>query len=452
MSTLAAREVYTVSHLNACARALLEGSFPLIWVEGEISNFSCPASGHWYFTLKDRQATVRCAMFRGRNARLPGAPENGRHVLLRAQVSLYEGRGEFQLIVEHLEEAGAGALRRAFELLKNKLAAEGLFDVARKRPLPATPRAIGVITSPSGAAVRDIAQVLARRYPLGAVIVYPALVQGVGAAASLAQAIATANQRAECDVLIVARGGGALEDLWAFNEEQVARAISASALPIISGIGHEIDFTIADFVADVRAPTPSAAAELASPDQAAWLQRAHQAQARLARLMRDTLLRAQRRQQELLARLQRQHLQARVQRGAQRLDELTLRLEAAGARGLASRWAILHTAQARLQRHAPGPRLENAQQRLERAAQRARAAWQRRLEQASQRLALAGRALTTVSPLHTLARGYAIVQTAQGTIARNADLIARGEQVTARLAQGTLVCTVIDTQTGAKLE
>ncbi|MDE2196596.1 MAG: exodeoxyribonuclease VII large subunit, partial [Gammaproteobacteria bacterium] len=261
------RQVFSVSRLNHEARALLEGGFPLLWVEGELSNLSRPASGHLYFSLKDAAAQVRCALFRNRATLLRCKPAEGMQVLVRARVSLYEPRGDFQLIVEHMEDAGHGALQRAFEQLRQKLAGEGLFDPAHKKPLPAMPGIIGVVTSPSGAALRDILSVIRRRQPSARVILYPAPVQGEGAGAKLAAMIRTASARAECDVLIIARGGGSLEDLWAFNEEAVARAIHACALPIISGVGHEIDFTIADFVADARAPTPTAAAELVTPDR-----------------------------------------------------------------------------------------------------------------------------------------------------------------------------------------
>ena len=265
------REVFSVSALNRDARRIIESNFGVIWVEGEISNLARPSSGHMYWSLKDDNAQVRCAMFRQANRSLTFAPKNGLQVLARARVSLYETRGEFQLIVDFLEEAGEGLLRRRFEELKRKLAAEGLFETERKQQLPALPRRIGVVTSPSGAAVRDILSVLRRRFPWVQVVIYPTLVQGATAAYEIAQTLELADSRGDCDLLILARGGGSLEDLWSFNEEIVARAIAALDTPLISGVGHEIDFTIADFVADVRAPTPSGAAEIAVPDQAEWL-------------------------------------------------------------------------------------------------------------------------------------------------------------------------------------
>ncbi|MBX3716215.1 MAG: exodeoxyribonuclease VII large subunit, partial [Burkholderiales bacterium] len=259
----------TVTELNRRSRQVLENQFGLVWVTGEISRATLAASGHWYFSLKDEGAAVDCAMFKGRAQYLEFRPENGLKVEVRARVTIYEPRGAYQLGVEQMRHAGLGALFEAFERLKARLGKEGLFDESRKRPLPTHPRAIGVVTSLAAAALRDILATLARRAPMVPVIVYPTLVQGEGAAAQVARAIATANARAECDVLLVARGGGSLEDLWAFNEEAVARAIAASAIPVVSGVGHETDFTIADFAADLRAATPTAAAVAASPDREA---------------------------------------------------------------------------------------------------------------------------------------------------------------------------------------
>ena len=305
-STLAKRpvkDVYAVSRLVREARATLEGGFPLLWVEGEISNLAMPASGHIYFTLKDEAAQVRCAMFKGRNRQLRFIPENGMQVLLRVRVTLYEGRGEFQLVVEHMEEAGSGALQRAYEALKHRLGEAGLFDDAHKKALPKIPTTIGVMSSPDGAAVHDILTVLARRFPDVNVIIYPVAVQGVDSANQIADAIATADQRQECDVLIISRGGGSLEDLWSFNEEKVAQAIFACELPIISAVGHEVDFTIADFVADMRAATPSAAAELAVPDAQQWLHKLQGQTRRLTLLMTHYLQNEQRHLMHLARRL-----------------------------------------------------------------------------------------------------------------------------------------------------
>lgn len=437
------REVFTVSQLNRAARAVLEGSFPLIWVEGEISNLAKPSSGHLYFTLKDEVASVRCAMFRNRNLRLGFAPANGMHVLLRAQVSLYEGRGEFQLIAEHMEKAGAGALRRAFEALKQRLANEGLFDAAHKKPLPALPRRIGVVTSPSGAAIRDILTVLRRRFPAIPVIIYPTPVQGTGAAAQIAQAIRSASLRKECDVLIVARGGGSVEDLWSFNEEAVARAIHGCELPVVTGIGHEIDFTIADFVADRRAATPSAAAELVSPDQTEWLQQLARQQQRLTARIRDRLERGHQTLNWLERRLQQQHPGSRLRAQAQHLDELEGRLHQARRAVLRHKGVLLSELSAHLHRHIPLHRLTQLQIHHENLRQRLHDRLLLTLERKQQRLATASRALDAISPLATLGRGYAIVRKLpEQHVLRDARKAAPGDVVEARLARGRLICTV----------
>lgn len=435
------RDVYTVSRLNREARAFLEGSFPLLWVEGEISNLARPASGHLYFTLKDEAAQVRCAMFRNRNRHLGFSPENGSAVLARVRVSLYEGRGEFQLIVEHLEEAGDGALRRAFEQLKQRLAAEGLFDSARKRPLPRLPRRIGVVTSPSGAAIRDILTVLRRRFPAIEVIVYPVAVQGEGAAEQIAAAITRAGERQECDALIVGRGGGSLEDLWAFNEEVVARAIVASPLPVVSAVGHEIDFTIADFAADQRAPTPSAAAELLSPDGEQWRQQLARQAARLQRALAGHLQHKHQSLHWLEQRLQ--HPGRRLQEIAQRLDGLEQRLGRACHGRLHQHTASLQTLQAQLGRHTPLHRLQRLEERREALGRRLATATTHHLHSLGQRLGSTAHALDAVSPLATLGRGYAIVSRVEdGTVLRRADETRPGEQVEARLHHGRLLCRV----------
>lgn len=434
------RDVYTVSRLNAEARAVLEGSFPLLWVEGEISNLARPASGHWYFSLKDSAAQVRCAMFRQRNQMLRFKPQDGMHVLIRARISLYEGRGEFQLIAEHMEEAGSGALQRAFEMLKLRLQNEGLFDAARKRPLPRLPRRIGVITSPTGAAIRDILTVLSRRFPSIPVVIYPVPVQGTGAGEQIAAAIRRAGERAECDVLIVGRGGGSLEDLWAFNEEVVARAIHASPLPIVSAVGHEIDFTIADFVADMRAPTPSAAAELLSPDREEMRTQLLQQRIRLARSFQRQMRHKRQQLDALHKRLK--HPGRRLQEIAQRLDEMEQRLGRAShhlLRHAGSRLAALH---ARLERHTPLYRVQALQTRRKELQRRLHSAAAQHLERLTRRLAQAAHTLDAVSPLATLSRGYAIVTAADGRVLRAATQTAPGAQVQARLGQGRLLCRV----------
>src|SRR5215831_13461874 len=323
------RDVYSVSRLNKEVRLLLESGMPLLWLEGELSNFAAPASGHWYFSLKDSAAQVRCAMWRQRNSAVRFRPKDGVAVLVRARVGLYEPRGEYQLIVEHMEEAGEGALKREFEKLKAKLAAEGLFAAERKRPLPAVPRRIGVVTSPTGAAIHDILRVLRARFPVAGVLVYPTAVQGAAAVPEIVRAIEAASRRQECDVLIVARGGGSLEDLWCFNDERVARAIVACQIPTVSGVGHEVDVTIADFVADLRAPTPSAAALAATPDKAAWLESLALMATRLGGAMRRYLRAQLLSLAALTQRMQISHPGARLLQHAQRLDDLEQRLRLA---------------------------------------------------------------------------------------------------------------------------
>lgn len=437
------REVLTVSQLNREARAVLEGNFPLLWIEGELSNLSRPGSGHMYFTLKDEFAQIRCAMFRMRNMHLAFRPQNGMHVLMRARVGLYEPRGDYQLIVDHMEEAGDGALRRAFEALKQKLEGEGLFAAERKRPVPALPRSIGVVTSPSGAAIRDVLTVLKRRFPAIPVIVYPVPVQGSGAGSKIAAAIRRAGRTGDCDVLIVGRGGGSLEDLWPFNEEAVARAIFESPVPVVSAVGHEIDFTISDFVADVRAPTPSAAAELLSPDRL-------ELEARLAGLknrLGQCTARQLERQRQHLGWLQRRlkHPGRRLEEIAQRLDELDRRMAQALNHRVRHHRARLAELHARLARHNPSHSLAQLQHRRAELDRRLRESVGRIIERRRYRLAAAARALDTVSPLATLSRGYAIVTREDGAIVRRHDEVKPGDPVEARVAEGRLICRVEET-------
>src|SRR5215469_10525423 len=408
------RDVYSVSRLNREVRTLLERGLGVLWVEGELSNFSQPASGHWYFSLKDRDAQLRCAMFRVKNSLVGFTPRDGAHLLLRGRISVYEARGEYQLIVEHLEEAGEGALKREFERLKSRLAAEGLFALERKRPLPRFPRRIGVITSPSGAALHDILKILARRFPPAAVLIYPAPVQGAAAVPALVAALASAGARAECDLLILARGGGSLEDLWAFNDERLARAIAASPLPVVSAVGHEIDFTIADFVADVRAPTPSAAAELVVPDRAACLEAVARSAGRLTVSMQRELRAVATRVDAARARLALCHPGVRLEQQMQRLDDLARRLKGATDGAVQREQLQLARLHDRLFRHSPDRLLHAQVARHQGLALRLRHAATGRLGAATQRLALAQRALNAVSPLATLARGFAIVTRADG--------------------------------------
>lgn len=435
------RDIYTVSRLNREVRTVLEGSFPLIWLEGELSNLARPASGHWYFSLKDEAAQVRCAMFRNRNMLVKGKPENGMQVLVRARISLYEARGEYQLIIEHLEEAGDGALRRAFEALKAKLDAAGLFDVAHKQAIPPLPRQIGVITSPTGAAIRDILTTLQRRFPGIPVIVYPVPVQGTEAGNEIARTIKLAGERADCDVLLLARGGGSLEDLWAFNEEVVARAMFDCPIPIVTGIGHEVDITIADFVADQRAPTPTAAAEMVSPDQQEWRLRLQQLQTRLHRSVRRSL--EARLQQLYFLTTRLPHPRRRLEERLQRLDELELRRNHAMQHSLRHRIAEVSMLQQSLQKISPLQRLAQYRLQNKNLGQRLLAALRHHLRQQQQSLQHLAHALDTVSPLATLSRGYAIVTTATGDkILRDAADVKSGESIHTRLARGRLVSTV----------
>ncbi|ROQ19844.1 exodeoxyribonuclease VII large subunit [Marinimicrobium koreense] len=439
-TTTSERPIFSVSQLNRRAKQLLETHLPLIWVEGEISNFARPSSGHWYFTLKDDQAQVRCAMFRGRNQQVRFNPQQGQQVLLRARVSLYENRGDYQLIAEHMEEAGAGALQRAFEALKHKLAQEGLFDPARKRPIPALPRHIGVITSASGAAVRDILTVLQRRFPSIPVTLVPVPVQGKEAAPAIVEALSLANRSGLFDVLILGRGGGSLEDLWPFNEEVVARAIAASDLPVISAVGHEVDVTIADFVADLRAPTPSAAAELVVPDASEWLVRFRSYEQRLTQLTRRRLQAEQQHLQHLSKRLR--HPGERLQQQSQRLDSLELRLRRVMQQRLGQARQRLDNLAARQKAQRPEPQLRQWQTRIEQLRQRLNRQMQQTLKQQRQRLSEAGRLLHGVSPLNTLERGYAIVHNDAGEVIRDAAQVKPGERIRTRVAAGEILSRV----------
>jgi exodeoxyribonuclease VII large subunit len=428
------RRVYTVSRLNREVRLLLERGLAVIWLEAELSNFTQPASGHWYFTLKDKEAQIRGAMFRQRNMNLGFTPRSGQLVLVHGRVSLYEPRGDYQMIVEHMEEAGVGALKREFERLKARLAAEGLFAPELKRPLPGFPRRIGVITSPSGAAIRDVLHVLKRRYPPALVLIYPTPVQGAAAVPALIQALELASARAECDVLILARGGGSLEDLWAFNDEGVARAIRACAIPVVSAVGHEIDFTIADFVADVRAPTPSGAAELVVPDRQELLGTLRRMGERLIQSGRRELRTAGQRLAHLRHRLQRMHPGVRLSHSAQRLDELEQRMRKA-----------LH---ARVQQQ--NIRLSHAHARSAQLHMRLQHALQRRVEASVHRLTLAQQKLDAVSPLATLARGFAVVLRADGRVVTDAGTVAVGDEIRALVRHGAIRARVTGHDSGTE--
>ncbi len=438
--------VYTVSGLNRGVRSILESELGQVWVQGELSNCSRPASGHLYFTLKDDKAQLRCAMFRRDNSRLSFAPADGMGVLACGRVSLYEARGNYQLIVDTLKLAGAGELHLAYERLKQKLDKEGLFAAELKRKFPEYPVCIGVITSATGAAIRDVLSVLRRRWPLLQVIVYPVPVQGDTAAPAICEMLAVANQRRECEVLMLARGGGSLEDLWPFNEETVARAIRASEIPVVSGVGHEVDTTIADLVADKRGATPSAAAELISPNREHELSLLQDSTARLLYLFNDALRERRMAVERLAGKLE--NPMARITSRQQRTDELLRRMERAlqallernGTRvqGWADRFTRLH----------PEPQLQRVRVQHERLQQRLQQAMERLLMRLSTSLQQLERALQAVSPRAVLQRGYAILEhPLDGSIVTDAARLRGGETLRARLHKGELelqVARIID--------
>lgn len=432
------RKALTPSQLNALARNLLEDAFPLIWVEGELGNLSRPSSGHLYFTLKDERAQVRCALFKPKSQWLKFTPREGLRVLARGRLTLYEARGDYQLILDTMEEAGEGALRRAFEQLKTKLQAEGLFDQARKRPLPAHVRRLGVLTSPSGAAVRDVLSVLRRRFPLVEVDILPVPVQGDTAAAQIVRMLQAAGRSGRYDALLITRGGGSLEDLWAFNDEALARAIAASPVPVVSAVGHEVDVSLADFAADLRAPTPSVAAELLVPDRADLA--AHlRAQARRLHAIHERLLRhAAQRTDRAALRLQALQPQARLDALRRRQADALRRLHAAWAQADQRRRAQLRHAAAVLHASRPQRRLVLLRDRLQSLAPRPQSATVRGLQRRALQLQGLARSLEAVSPLATVARGYSILQHDDGRIVRSTNDAQAGEALNARLRDGVL--------------
>ncbi len=430
--------LFTVTQLNRATSQLLAEYFMTVRVQGELSNLSTPSSGHSYFTLKDANAQIRCALFRTQQRRLNFKLENGKQVIVKAQVSLYEPRGDYQLIVDSMEAAGEGDLRRAFDDLKYKLAEEGLFDSSYKQRLPVLPKAIGVITSATGAALHDILTVLKRRFAAIPVVIYPVAVQGEQAKYDISKAIAIANQRAECEVLIVGRGGGSLEDLWAFNEEIVVRAIFASNIPIISAVGHETDVTIADFVADFRAPTPSAAAEFASPDSEQWLARFIQLESRLQQQIQRVLSQHQQSVDWLSKRLAQQSIEQKLAGNNQQVNALKLRLTQAMHHKLHHQQNLLAIKTAELWQHNPAVTIRNYQQRQRYLSHRLLSVIEQRFKQHRQRLATAGQTLHAVSPLATLNRGYALtINPNSGQIIRSTAQLKLGDIVETRLAQGS---------------
>ncbi len=427
--------VWTVSALNFEIRTLLEQGVGRIWLEGEISNFAAPASGHWYFTLKDDRAQLRAAMFRNRNGRVGFRPQNGQQVLIRAQVTLYEARGDFQVIVEHMEEAGAGRLMREYEALKKRLAAEGLFEAGRKKPIPAAAMRIGIVTSTTGAAIRDALSVIRRRSPMARVIIYPTPVQGEQAATEIARALRIANERNECDVLLLIRGGGSLEDLWCFNDEALARVIADSRIPVVSGVGHEIDYTIADFAADHRAPTPSVAAETVTADRFELMSHIDRLSARLQQLQREQLQRLGQRLEQLVQRLRAQHPERQLDAMQRQLRFAAFGLVQAMQHRLQQERAALGYRQQGLLHQHPQRDIEQRRRQLEHLAHRLSRQMQHQLERNQQRFRLSARSLDDLSPLKTLGRGFAAVEK-QGRLIHSAAELAPGDAIELRFSDG----------------
>lgn len=435
------RKVFTVARLLQDVQQQLEAGFGTVWLQAEISNLSRPSSGHLYFSLKDSRAQIRCAMFKGRNQRLEFSPSDGDAVLVRGTLGLYAARGDFQLIVEHMEPAGAGRLQAAFEQTKRELDEAGWFSTEYKQALPEAPARIGVVTSPTGAALRDVLHVLRRRHPRGEVILYPTMTQGAQAAPAVSAAIAQASRRAEVDVLLVVRGGGSLEDLWAFNERAVAAAIRECPIPVISGVGHEVDVTITDLVADVRAPTPSAAAELATPDSERLLTTVHRYHLSLVQTMTRTLRAHQQRRDALEARLLARHPERLLAARARHVDELSDRLHRAAHRNRHAAMQRLATLQARLEAHHPDRQLAQTRQHLAALQLRLQSAMQRQLSDQQARLQPATRALHAVGPTAVLARGYAFLTSENGVVTHVTD-VTPGTCLTATLSDGSVTTRV----------
>jgi exodeoxyribonuclease VII large subunit len=439
------RQIYSVIQLNREVKQLLQQNFPLLWVEGELSNVARPASGHIYFSLKDPQAQVRCAMFRNSNRGLAFKPEDGMQVLVRARVGVYEPRGEYQLTIEHMEEAGVGILQRKYEALKLKLNQEGLFDAETKQTLPKFPKTISIVTSATGAAIRDILSVLDRRYPLLTILIYAVPVQGDGSAAAIVDAIQAINKRKDTDVVLLSRGGGSIEDLWSFNEEEVARAIFASKIPIVSGVGHEVDFTIADFVADLRAPTPSAAAELITPDQQELLTTFQQHEDTLLYLMRESLSSFHQAIDWLTQRLELLHPKQTIQRKQEYLTELQRRAQSAIKLTLADQSNLLNKLLIRFENQSPQARVREAKIKLLDLQKQMHRNMQFKLEHKQHTLHTLVRTLDAVSPLGTLQRGYAIVShSASGQILLDSKQVTKGDSISIQLAKGQVSAKVSD--------
>ncbi len=426
------RKVYSVSELNLNSKSLLEKHFGLVWIEGEISNLSIPQSGHWYFTLKDEQAQISCAFFRGKNRFVNPVPENGDKVLIRTKVSLFEARGNYQLIVEYMEPAGLGALQRQFEQLKAKLKAEGLFDEHNKKPLPDTITTIGIVTSSSGAAIQDILSIIKRRYPIMKLIIYPVMVQGENAHVSIIKAIEVANQRDEVDVLLLTRGGGSIEDMWCFNNEELARTISTSELPIISAVGHEIDFTISDFVSDLRAPTPSAAAELLTPDAEKLKQEIEYLKTKLQKLLSNKLQSLQQKLDWLGARLI--NPAEKLAHQKIKITALLQRLKFSMSNQLINSKYRVDNLTHSLELYSPTVEIENHTQKIQHLQLRLKNATQNLLNKKSALLKTFSQELNVLSPLATLDRGYSITQLEDGKTVTADSELNKGDKLKTRIS------------------
>ncbi|OTA18877.1 exodeoxyribonuclease VII large subunit [Xenorhabdus beddingii] len=436
MSLPANTGIFSVSRLNQTVRQLLELEMGRIWLSAEMSNFSQPSSGHWYFTLKDERAQIRAAMFRSHNLRATFRPQNGQQVLVRAQITLYEPRGDYQLIVESIQPAGEGLLQQQFDILKQKLAAEGLFDQIHKQPLPSPAKRLGVITSASGAALHDILNILKRRDPSLPIVIYPTAVQGAEAPLQIIRAIELANARQECDILIVGRGGGSLEDLWCFNDEHVARAIFQSRIPIVSAVGHETDVTIADFVADLRAPTPSAAAELVSRNQIELLRQVQSLQQRLEMALDYFFAQKQRIFNLLQHRLRQQHPDLRLARQQHHLAELRQRLIDSLLRCLKQNATSYEKLNQRLLQIHPERELRHYSQSIQQFDFRLKQALERQLGRYREKFAVSCSRMEAVSPLATLSRGYSISETSDGKLLKQIKQVKAGDRLKTRLQDG----------------
>ena len=447
---MAQQHILQVSELTKKVRFILESELNTVWLCGEISNFIAASSGHWYLSLKDQKSQVRCAMFKGSNRRVRIKPGNGQQVLVRAKVSLYEPRGDFQLIIEQMESAGEGLLRQQYQQLKNKLNLEGLFDAQYKQAMPKAIKTVGVITSPTGAAVKDILTVLKRRNPLLKVIVYPALVQGEQAKFDIAQAINVANERNEVDALLIGRGGGSLEDLWTFNEEMVARAIFHSRIPTISAVGHEIDTSLSDYVADLRAPTPSAAAELISTDFEEIKNSLETLEQRLKHTIKQKLIFSKKQFSSTLHRLQQVHPEQQLQSKQQKSDELQLRLHNTVTREMLRFKQQPQYLQQRLLQAAPTAYIHQKQTDSAQLKQRLIMAQKRLTQNKTERFALLCEQLNLVSPLATIARGYGVVRNNQGKIIKHATSVKSNDVLKIEVSDGIITTKVVSTQTNVE--